>query len=1553
MSADESSSRTSSPSISTRVRSFTILRPRVASRKISRDDNSIDAVPGARAIRERDAPESYMGNTQVYSFEQAIHGLDQSRTLEDRLAVANEILAEVNSYSLDTLIKFCEKVNDFLTNGSAIEARKTGFDLLKASAVHGELSSEHRCKVFEMATSTIDAQYLEDQVKTMRKLTSNGQNPEPFLEDLVSFLRTSLRNQYECLQDARRRLKNNLERYKGQIAEEKGLHSLLSFMVNIITSNPIAIRGESQVALIANVLTIVEKTTSRGDMKRAVAVLRATIVSSQLPESHLASCIEVFCAIYNAIAELNDLVWECLVFLLRSPTQKRVVATLLHTLALAPQDRHSHTVCGALAVLRHLMLNDRAQELPSVSFSQFIESLWEVHFAGRRIRRDCLKTISGLLEDSRLTNEILESNWDHLVQIILTATGDDTYVPDQMSLVTIRPAWSKLRAVPEFESSGERAIAEEILDQLQRIAGTFTTLWQRLSKTQRNLIGTFYHKLRLILPSACLQSLIIQAFEVGYCSPTVDGWQENQNEILELFILKTRVDSSIYCSVLKVLRMTLHKTTREVDRVHFSDLIPSLLDDFLNHKNIEIANCLAEFAVEVWKTTKPQNLEHSLELCWTLLAVSSAKEESNLGEGSKASSLSLTNTVSLSIVDIFLEYVDTFPGGAKLVFNALLRIAQSQDLAAAVRLPALRLLIRLRCAEDNAISVTGNADSLGLAATLSRTEATQSSLYQSQLTNRASELVSSRGSRSSNVSSTVSGVPRVNIRISNGQDRSHKVVPTPPLWMYPGSPGLPRFPPKYPSKVVFQYTKGANEKTTLKLGEWLFIVIEILQRGGDWEVYSYVLVHLPSQLSNPTLFLNAIPHVQMLRSVIVSQLQSGKFPEPPLASGVRKGDIALCLIHSLTMLLGHSTSFSRAEQDDIVRALVIGISGWDRTARASIQSLAICCHTIPTSISKLLPKILQKMSQIITQSYLAMDILEFLGGLARLPSIYKNFREEEFRTVFAICIRYLEHSREQRLKLVGNTETGADYTSDRLSGLSVASGSTTDSSHLTDVHKDLPQYVFALAYHVMTVWFLSLKLTDRSSHVGWITRNLAWVDQHGNERMEEQSQVTLDMMYRCAYLDLGETVPSTNFASSDGSIFKKTWLLGLSIVTVETAASTGLTQLTKRQASGTTYATYIQDTAPLPPHHVPPPIDVMSSLHESEARINIFPNHVFLQLTSTIAPTPTPMEAICLPDDEATKRAISAFDRNDTVDGYKVGVIFIGRGQSTEAEILANTRGSAAFDTFLDGLGTKVQLKGARFNTQGLDRELNTDGLHSYAWRDRVAEIIFHVPTMMPTDLKNDPQCVNKKRHIGNDFVNIVFNESGLPFKFDTFPSQFNCVNIIITPENSSVDRHGITDESAATPIDGSILGKTPKPGEPLGIEKEAYYTIQTISHASFPHISAAASYKLLPLSNLAALARQLALNSAVFSNVWAHREGGEHVSSWRNRLREIVKLRERFANTGTSTSTKFPGAKAIKTYVSGDVFKGRVEMGGLAEEEGVLAGLDFSRWAGPNPPLS
>ena len=294
--------------------------------------------------------------------------------------------------------------------------------------------------------------------------------------------------------------------------------------------------------------------------------------------------------------------------------------------------------------------------------------------------------------------------------------------------------------------------------------------------------------------------------------------------------------------------------------------------------------------------------------------------------------------------------------------------------------------------------------------------------------------------------------------------------------------------------------------------------------------------------------------------------------------------------------------------------------------------------------------------------------------------------------------------------------------------------------------------------------------------------------------------------------------------------------------------------------------------APPPRHQVPLTTGLAADAFYTSSYVGILPDDIF---QTFYAPLNLADPPIPLPDDDRTRRAVATFDRISAVDSHKVGVIYIGEGQTDEKEILMNDMGSAAYTSFLNDLGTLVRLKGAKFNTGGLDFRNDMDGEFTYSWRDRCVELIFHIPTMMPTNPDDDSTYPNKKRHIGNDYVNIVFNDSGLPFKFDTFPSAFNYVYIVITPESkaSFVDRRSFTDP------DG----------------KNRYFKVQVITRHDFPNISPAVESKIISGKCVAAYCRLIAINANVFSQVWSQREGGESVSSWRNRLREIKRLRERY----------------------------------------------------------
>lgn len=108
----------------------------------------------------------------------------------------------------------------------------------------------------------------------------------------------------------------------------------------------------------------------------------------------------------------------------------------------------------------------------------------------------------------------------------------------------------------------------------------------------------------------------------------------------------------------------------------------------------------------------------------------------------------------------------------------------------------------------------------------------------------------------------------------------------------------------------------------------------------------------------------------------------------------------------------------------------------------------------------------------------------------------------------------------------------------------------------------------------------------------------------------------------------------------------------------------------------------------------------------------------------------------------------------------KVGVIYIKAGQEeSEEAILGNKQESPLLSEFLDLLGDRITLKGFDRYKGGLDTVHNLTGTESVYTMWRNIEIMFHVSTMLPHE-ENDPQKLQKKRHIGNDIVCVAFIES-------------------------------------------------------------------------------------------------------------------------------------------------------------------------------------------------
>ncbi|KAF0037705.1 hypothetical protein F2P81_010579 [Scophthalmus maximus] len=149
------------------------------------------------------------------------------------------------------------------------------------------------------------------------------------------------------------------------------------------------------------------------------------------------------------------------------------------------------------------------------------------------------------------------------------------------------------------------------------------------------------------------------------------------------------------------------------------------------------------------------------------------------------------------------------------------------------------------------------------------------------------------------------------------------------------------------------------------------------------------------------------------------------------------------------------------------------------------------------------------------------------------------------------------------------------------------------------------------------------------------------------------------------------------------------------------------------------------------------------------------PSFVFLQLYHSPFFGNEANKPLLLPKTQVIERAVKVLDQMPPYDTHKIGVVFVGAGQvNNEVSILSNEYGSNRYAAFLTGLGKLIHLKDCdpdQIFLGGLDQE-------------------------------SDKGCCNKKRHIGNDFVMVVYNDSGEDYKLGTIKGQFNFVEVIIKP---------------------------------------------------------------------------------------------------------------------------------------------------------------------------
>ncbi|XP_008836846.1 rap1 GTPase-activating protein 1 isoform X2 [Nannospalax galili] len=150
-------------------------------------------------------------------------------------------------------------------------------------------------------------------------------------------------------------------------------------------------------------------------------------------------------------------------------------------------------------------------------------------------------------------------------------------------------------------------------------------------------------------------------------------------------------------------------------------------------------------------------------------------------------------------------------------------------------------------------------------------------------------------------------------------------------------------------------------------------------------------------------------------------------------------------------------------------------------------------------------------------------------------------------------------------------------------------------------------------------------------------------------------------------------------------------------------------------------------------------------------------------------------------------RLIVTFDEHVISNNFKFGVIYQKLGQTSEEELFGTNEESPAFVEFLEFLGQKVKLQDFKGFRGGLDVTHGQTGTESVYCNFRNKEIMFHVSTKLPYT-EGDAQQLQRKRHIGNDIVAVVFQDENTPFVPDMIASNFLHAYVVVQAEGGGPD---------------------------------------------------------------------------------------------------------------------------------------------------------------------
>lgn len=601
-------------------------------------------------------------------------------------------------------------------------------------------------------------------------------------------------------------------------------------------------------------------------------------------------------------------------------------------------------------------------------------------------------------------------------------------------------------------------------------------------------------------------------------------------------------------------------------------------------------------------------------------------------------------------------------------------------------------------------------------------------------------------------------------------------------------------------------------------------IIECINQETDSDVLKLVLDGLPGLLANKPLVLTATEErINQLCLALSDLTRSTK-----ISRQNSRIDIVKCGLRCLTSLL----IYRRLLDHKSIKVMLAAFEDSLKVSKHPIVPLFTTCLIElqdSSEMARFLPVVLNRLSKFSPTLHLGISVLEFLSYLILFPKLYENFSEDEYKFIFAIALPYTNPFRfSDYITCLAFRVIAMWYLNCRPSlrcafvefvkkslqsnviqpfkENSAAIYSSQTSSPITQT----PPITYSCPATMSPVDHRkrSSSLNTENSFKSQQAAFGLTSPQLSLQVNEELIETFADLLSRYTHGQCLAIAPKNRSIEllMDRST-SQTWLHGNSLITITSGRSShGWAEILIRRPTGnTSWVGRLQNTLgamPMLNQQV-----YLDSLNFGNDVISLFSTMSMAvddttncgkydlttssassaasstltisgssQVTSNTNQTSPPLtstgmrDPIPLPKDKKFDIALSNFDHITPYETHKVGVIYVAKNQvDNRASILSNKCGSLRYYEFLCHIGTCIILNDIDpevYFIGGLDVK-GDDGKYAYFWKDSVTQVIFHIATFMPAR-ESDPQCNNKNRHIGNDHVCIVYNDSKEQFHMST-----------------------------------------------------------------------------------------------------------------------------------------------------------------------------------------